>query len=129
MSKQTSYGIVFVLDQSSYKYAEWQDRPFTTRDVLRCHENAFQFYGGKTDEIVYDQDKLMSVTENGGDIVYTAEFQSYKQERGFNIYLCRASDPEYKVKVESVVKFIKGNIAENRVCNKIDTRKEQSIAQ
>ena len=127
-SKQKLYGIAFVLSHSRYKYAEWQDRPFTTRDVLRCHENAFQFYGGKTDEIVYDQDKLMSVTENGGDIVYTAEFQSYKQERGFNIYLCRASDPESKGKVESVVKFIKGNFAKNRVFHQIDTWNEQCLA-
>lgn len=122
------YGIAFVLSHSRHKYAEWQDRPFTTRDVLRCHENAFQFYGGKTDEIVYDQDKLMSVSENGGDIIYTEEFQAYKQERDFNIYLCRAADPESKGKVESVIKFIKGNFAKNRVFHQLDTWNEQCLA-
>src|SRR5690625_6346982 len=74
-SKQKLYGIAFVLSHSRYKYAEWQDRPFTTRDVLRCHENAFQFYGGKTDEIVYDQDKLMSVRSEE----HTSELQSRGQ--------------------------------------------------
>lgn len=34
------YAIAFVLSHSRYKYAEWQDRPFTTRDVLCSHENA-----------------------------------------------------------------------------------------
>ena len=122
------YVIAFVLSHSRYKYAEWQNRPFTTRDVLRCHENAFQFYGGRTEEIVYDQDKLMSVSENGGDIIFTEEFQAYKEERGFQVYLCRAADPESKGKVENVVKFIKRNFAKNRVFHQIDTWNEQCLA-
>lgn len=90
------YAIAFVLSHSRFKYAEWQERPFTTRDVLRCHEKAFEYYGGMTEEIVYDQDKLMTVSENGGDIIYTEEFQAYRQQKGFRIYLCRAADPESK---------------------------------
>ncbi|MGM0975993.1 MAG: IS21 family transposase, partial [Bacillota bacterium] len=55
------YFIAFVMAHSRYKYMEWQTRPFTTRDAIRCHENAFQFYGGRTEEIVYDQDHLITV--------------------------------------------------------------------
>ncbi|MBP1934989.1 transposase [Ammoniphilus resinae] len=29
--------IGFVLAHSRYKYVEWRDRPFTTRDVIQCH--------------------------------------------------------------------------------------------
>jgi transposase len=42
-----------VLSHSRFKYVEWLDRPFTTRDVLRCHENAFHVFGGMPEEIVY----------------------------------------------------------------------------
>lgn len=122
------YAIAFVLSHSRFKYAEWQERPFTTRDVLRCHEKAFEYYGGMTEEIVYDQDKLMTVSENGGDIIYTEEFQAYRQQKGFRIYLCRAADPESKGKIENVVKFIKGNFAKNRVFHQIDTWNEQCLA-
>lgn len=122
------YVIAFVLSHSRYKYAEWQEHPFTTRDVLRCHENAFEYYGGMTEEIVYDQDKLMTVSENGGDIIYTEEFQAYKQQRGFSVYLCRAADPESKGKIENVVKFIKRNFAKNRVFHQIETWNEQCLA-
>lgn len=52
------YFITFVLSHSRYKYVEWLDRPFTTRDTIRCHEKAFQFFGGMPEEIVYDQDHL-----------------------------------------------------------------------
>ena len=91
------------------------------------HENAFEFYGGRTEEIVYDQDKLITVSENGGDIIFTEEFQSYKQQRGFSVHLCRAADPESKGKVENVVKFIKGNFAKHRVFYQIDTWNEQCL--
>ena len=53
------YFISFVLSHSRFKYAEWLDRPFTTKDVIRTHESAFQFYGGIPHELVYDQDSLM----------------------------------------------------------------------
>ncbi|PIC62569.1 IS21 family transposase [Sporosarcina sp. P13] len=122
------YVIAFVLSNSRLKYAYWQEQPFTTRDVLRCHEMAFQYFDGMTDEIVYDQDKLMTVSENGGDIIYTKEFQAYRQQRGFRIYLCRAADPESKGKIENVVKFIKGNFAKNRVFHQIDSWNEQCLA-
>ena len=122
------YVIAFVLSHSRYKYSEWQEHPFTTRDVIRSHENAFEYYGGMTEEIVYDQDKLMIVSENRGDIIYTEEFQAYKQQRGFSVYLCRAADPESKGKIENVVKFIKSNFAKNRVFHQIETWNEQCLA-
>lgn len=66
------YVIAFVLANSRHKYAEWQDRPFTTKDLLRSH--SFHYYGGQPEEIVYDQDKLMTVSENGGDIIFKKTF-------------------------------------------------------
>lgn len=122
------YVIAFVLAHSRYKYAEWQDRPFTTRDVLRTHENAFQYFGGMTSEIVYDQDKLMTVSENAGDIVFTEEFQRYRTNRGFQVHLCRKSDPQSKGKVENAVKFIKYNFGKNRTFHQIETWNEQCLS-
>ena len=122
------YVIAFVLSHSRFKYAEWQEQPFTTQDVLRSHEKAFEYFGGMPEEMVYDQDKLMTVSENGGDIVYTETFQSYRQQRDFRIYLCRAADPESKGKIENVVKFIKGNFAKNRVFHQLETWNAQCLA-
>lgn len=65
------YFIAFVLAHSRHKYMDWQDRPFTTQDAIRCHENAFQFFEGMTEEIVYDQDNLIAVNENAGDVLLT----------------------------------------------------------
>ena len=62
-------------------------------------------------EIVYDQDKILAVSENSGDIIYTEIFQSFSNEMKFSIYLCRKSDPESKGKIEAVVKYAKNNFA------------------
>lgn len=66
-------------------------------------------------EIVYDQDRVMVVSENGGDIIYTEAFENYKNYAGFSIRLCRGSDPESKGKIEAVIKYVKGNFLSCRV--------------
>ncbi|MGO4890686.1 transposase, partial [Anaerobacillus sp. MEB173] len=114
------YFIAFVLAHSRYKYMEWQDRPFTTKDTIRCHENAFQFFGGRTEEIVYDQDNLIAVSENAGDLILTSEFQAYVRDCKFKVHLCRKADPESKGMIENVVKYIKGNFADSRVFKDIE---------
>lgn len=103
------YFISFVLSHSRYKYLEWLDRPFTTKDAIRSHENAFHHFGGVARELVYDQDNLIAINENAGDIILTHEFTSYQQAVGFGVYLCRAADPESKGKVERVVGYAKSN--------------------
>lgn len=114
------YFICFVLSHSRYKYMEWLDRPFTTRDTINSHENAFRYFGGMAEECVYDQDTLIAITENAGDVIYTREFQAYKKTRGFRVYLCRKADPESKGKIENVVKFIKFNFADSRIYTNLD---------
>ena len=116
--------IAFVLANSRQKYKEWLDRPFTTRDVIRAHENAFRYYGGISDELVYDQDALILVSENGGDLILTREFQAYKEERKLIIHMCRKADPESKGKIENVVKYVKQNFAKHRVYHGLDAWNE-----
>lgn len=122
------YFISFVLSHSRYKYAEWLDRPFTTRDVIRAHERAFQHFQGMPYEMVYDQDALLVVNENAGDIMLTAEFQAYREQRGFTLYVCRKADPESKGKIENVVGFIKHNFAKHRIFHNTAQWNEQCQA-
>ena len=117
--------IAFVLSNSRYKYKEWLDRPFTTQDVIQAHENAFRWYGGIPNELVYDQDSLIVVSENSGDLILTREFQQYKESRDLSLRVCRKADPESKGKVENVVGFIKHNFAKHRVFHNIDSWNEQ----
>lgn len=122
------YFICFVLAHSRFKYVEWLDRPFTTKDAIRCHEQAFRFFGGMTKEIMYDQDNIIAVHENAGDLLLTHEFKAYQQARGFEVYLCRAADPETKGKIERVVGYVKTNFAKNRRYTGLDDWNEKCRA-
>lgn len=112
--------IAFVLSHSRYKYVEWLDRPFTVQDLINCHENAFAWFEGIPHELVYDQDHLIVVSENGGDLILTKEFESYRQERKLNLRICRKADPESKGKIENVVGYVKHNYAKYRIFTNID---------
>lgn len=110
----------FVLSHSRYKWGFFKDAPFTSGDLIRSLYGCFEYMGGKPCELVFDQDSIVSVDENYGDIMYTYEFEQFKQTEKLDVYLCRKSDPESKGKVESVVKFIKINFLENRFYMDID---------
>lgn len=111
---QKLYCIGFVLSNSRYKYGVWFDRPPKAADMVQAIYICFEWMGGKPKELVFDQDRLIAVDENYGDIIYTREFESFRQEEKLKIYLCRGYDPESKGRVEAVVKYFKGNFAKYR---------------
>lgn len=119
------YVVAFVLSHSRYKYMEWLDHPFTTRDLIEAHENAFREFGGIPKEMVYDQDNIIIVSENNGDIIYTKQFESYRRQEKFQVYACRGFDPESKGKIENVIGFIKKNFAKHRLYTTLDDWNEQ----
>lgn len=120
--------IAFVLSNSRQKYVEWLDRPFNTADVIRMHENAFEFYGGLTKEIVYDQDHLILTSENNGDLILTHEFAAYVKKRGFQVHMCRKQDPESKGRIENVVGYVKKNFAKHRTFFNLEKLNESCLA-
>lgn len=122
------YCFGMVLSHSRYKFVLWQEKPFTTESFVAAHVKAFKFYGGRPEEIVYDQDKVLAVSENHGDIIYTEGFQNYVDEVKFDIYLCKGSDPESKGKVENVVKYAKNNFAKHRTFTDIESFNYDCIA-
>jgi len=108
------YFICFVLSRSRFKYSYYSERPFTTRQVILAHEEAIEYFGGLTEVFVYDQDTLLLIDENKGDLVMTEAFRSYTEYRGFKVHFCRKSDPQSKGKVENVVKYHKFNFLRGR---------------
>ena len=103
------YLFVAILSASRYRYVSQQDHPFTTDDVVQHLLNCFAFIGGRPEELVIDQDRLMVVSENQGDIIFTETFRQLREEQEFRVWVCRAGDPESKGKVENLVKFVKMN--------------------
>ena len=109
------YVAAFLLSHFRPKYAQCQSRPFTAVDLADACHNCFRYWGGMPREIVFDQDSIVCVSENSGDIIYIYEFEKFRQDCRMEVYLCRGANPESEGKIENTVKFIKGNFLNNRL--------------
>lgn len=114
------YFLSVVLSRSRYKFVSFSDTPFTTLTAITAHDKAFWYFEGIVFEMVYDQDKMMLVDENIGDLILTEAFRKYADYRGFKLHFCRKSDPESKGKIENVVKYVKYNFLRGRTFVNVD---------
>jgi len=126
--RQKVYFLSIVLSRSRYKYVIFEERPFTTQTTIEAHEQSFRFFGGMPEQMVYDQDKLMLVDENKGDLILTERFRKYVEFRGFQLHFCRKGDPQSKGKIENVIKYIKYNFLRGRKYINRDTLNGQAWA-
>lgn len=122
------YFIAVVLSCSRFKWGKFTNHPFTSSFLIQCLDECFAFLGGAAKELVFDQDGVLAVSENCGDIIYTHEFEAYRSRNNFNIYLCRGADPESKGKIENVVKYFKHNFLDNRKYTGTDSLNEAFYA-
>jgi len=106
---QKVYIFAMVMSHSRKKFVCFQDHKFNADEFVVAHDLAFRYFGGRTMEIAYDQDRVMSVSENAGDLILTETFAAYSRYAGFSIHLCRKSDPQSKGKIEAVIKYVKNN--------------------
>ena len=114
------YVAAFSLSCSRYKWGIFQEKPFTSENLVRALYSCFEYMGGMPCQLVYDQDSILVVSENNGDIIHTHAFAAFLQETHLQTLVCRKSDPETKGKIEAVVRFIKGNFMENRLFMDLD---------
>jgi hypothetical protein len=124
---QKYYILAAILSASRCRYVKLFDRPLTTRDLIKGLCDCFTYYGGMPHEICIDQDRLMVVDENKGDVILTREFQQYRDEMGFDLYVCRKADPESKGKVENLVNFVKRSFFSTRSFSDLEEARERLI--
>ena len=122
------YMFTMVMAHSRKKFVCFQDHPYTARDFVEAHDMAFRYYGGRTLEIAYDQDRVMMVSENAGDLIFTETFENYCKYAGFSVFLCKGHDPESKGKIESAVKYVKGNFLACRIYCGISTLNSEGLS-
>jgi hypothetical protein len=83
--------------------------------------------GGYPKELVYDQDKVLLVNENKGNLIMTEAFRAYCQSRPFHVRFCRKSDPQSKGKIENVIKYVKYNFLRGRSYYGIPVLNDQAV--
>ena len=99
---------VMTLCWSRHQYAEL----ITHQDVetwLRCHQNAFAWFGGTVKKVIVDNAKCAITKACYYDPKVQRSYEAFAQEYGFIISACPPYDPQKKGRVESGVKYVKGN--------------------
>lgn len=101
------YFWVFVLSYSRMMFVSFQSRPYNTSDFIKAHVEANNFFGGITEEYVYDQTKLVAISEQYREVIYNNDFYQFAMRCGFTPHVCEGYDPESKGKVERAVGYVK----------------------
>jgi transposase len=81
---------------------------------LEAHERAFEHFGGVCREHLYDRMRTVADTQPGGRWRWNATFSSFAAHWGFEPRVCQPYRAQTKGKVESGVKYIKGNFIPGR---------------
>lgn len=79
--------------------------------LIDGHERAFAHFGGRTDEILYDNPRTIVEKRDraGKHIEWNPHFRDFADYAGFQPRLCRPYRARTKGKVESGVKYVKRN--------------------
>ncbi|MFU8839024.1 MAG: IS21 family transposase [Thiohalomonadaceae bacterium] len=103
------YFVVFVLSFSRLMFVGTSRRPIDTETFIHLHDAAFRYFGGCTQECVYDQTRLVVLDEQYRELKLNPRFAQYATAAGFQLRACAGYDPESKGKVEAGVKYVKHN--------------------
>jgi len=104
------YCFLIILGYSRMRYIEFVTN-MTTKTLLSCHNNAFRYYGGYTDEMLYDNMKQVVQKRllKQKDSTLNSTFEDFAGFYGFKPVLCRPYRGQTKGKVERTVSFVRNN--------------------
>jgi transposase len=110
------YALVVVLGHSRHKWFRFFKRQ-DMRSLFQGLEEAFHFFGGVPEELLFDQMKAV-ITKDlrllGGQLVVNQEFLRFAAHWGFIPRACRPYRARTKGKVERPIGYIRGNFVYGR---------------
>lgn len=98
---------LIVLGNSRYKYIELTFDQ-TQATLFKCMTNAFKYFGGTTEEILFDNMKTIvdRTKSDFTDVVINSKAMQFSKDAGFKIVTCRPYRPRTKGKVETLAKIM-----------------------
>ena len=104
------YCFLLILGYSRMRYIEFVT-DMSTNTMIRCHANAFRYFGGYPEEILYDNMKQVVIKRllKQEDSTLNRQFEDFAGFYGFKPILCRPYRGQTKGKVERTVQFVRDN--------------------
>jgi transposase len=108
-TERSVWCFVLVLSWSRAVYVEFAPRA-DVATFIRCHLNAFERLGGVARRCLYDNAKVVVLGRDAaGEPVWNPRFLDFALRLGFEIRLCRPYRAQTKGRVESGIKYVRGN--------------------
>lgn len=100
----------------SYSRLDYYEKVYDQRveTFIRCHINAFNYFGGVPEYVKIDNLKAAILKANFYEPVYQRQYKDFADYYDFNPLPCRVKQPNDKGKVESGIKYIKNNFYAGR---------------
>jgi transposase len=110
------YALVVVLGYSRLMWLRFYERQ-DMQTLFRGLEEAFRFFGGVPEELLFDQMKAVITRDLrllGGQIVVNEEFKRFAAHWGFRPRACRPYRAKTKGKVERPIRYVRENFVYGR---------------
>jgi transposase len=123
------YCFVLILGYSRTRYIEFVT-DMTTGTLINCHVNAFRYFGGYPEEMLYDNMKQVVIKRllKQDDSTLNRQFEDFAGFYGFKPVLCRPYRGQTKGKVERTVAFVRDNFMVGIKYNSLDDLNGQAMA-
>lgn len=95
--------------------------------LLMCHEMAFDHFGGRTREILYDNPKTIVLERDGQTVRLNPLFEDFARYWGYTPRLCWPYRARTKGKVESGVKYVKRNFLAGKTFESMEQLNEELL--
>jgi len=123
---KTLYCFNMILGYSRMRYVEFTITSDAST-LIRCHLNAFRYFGGYTKEILYDNMKQVVLERTKGEIKWNPAFEDFARYYGFIPRLCRQYRARTKGKVENNIKYVRNNFFLGRSFNSLSDLNNQAL--
>lgn len=117
---------VMVMCYSRMMYLEFT-RSERFEDFIRCHENAFNYFGGIPKECWYDNLATAVTDRHGGVVRFNPRFFSYMGHHSIAPHACNPARGNEKGRVENGIKFIRSHFWSGRTFKDFNDLCLQSI--
>lgn len=118
-----------ILGYSRMRYIEFVTDMSTTT-LIKCHINAFRYFGGYPEEILYDNMKQVVVKRmmKQSESELNKQFEDFAGFYGYKPILCRPYRGQTKGKVERTVRYVRENFMVGVKYNSLEHLNSQAHA-
>lgn len=123
------YCFLMILGYSRMRYIEFVT-DMSTDTLIRCHVNAFRYFNGYPEEILYDNMKQVVIKRlmKQEESTLNRQFEDFAGFYGFKPVLCRPYRGQTKGKIERTVRYVRDNFMTGIRYRSLDDLNGQALA-